>query len=63
METQALYFAELKLAVFGNVGDSGAQFLVGGDCIRAFSVHWIQTEIVLMNEPTLACNIFPQEAE
>ena len=35
VETQALHFAELKLAISPNVGDSGAQFLVGGDCVRA----------------------------
>ena len=35
METQALHFAELKPAISPNVGDSGAQFLVGGDCVRA----------------------------
>ena len=63
METQALHFAELKLAISPNVGDSGAQFLVVGDCVRASPVHWIQTEIVLMNEPTLACNNCLQEAE
>ena len=38
METQALHFAELKLAISPNVGDSGAQFLVGGDCVRASPV-------------------------
>ena len=35
VETQALHFAELKLAISPNVGDSGAQFLVEGDCVRA----------------------------
>ena len=39
METQALHFAELKLAISPNVGDSGAQFLVGGDCVRASPVR------------------------
>ena len=39
VETQALHFAELKLAISPNVGDSGAQFLVGGDCVRASPVH------------------------
>ena len=47
VETQALHFAELKLAISPNVGDSGAQFLVGGDCVRASPLHWIQTEIVM----------------
>ena len=48
METQVLHFAELKLAISPNVGDSGAQFLVGGvDCVRASPVHYIQTELVL----------------
>ena len=41
METQALHFAELKLAISPNVGDSGAQFLVGGgDCVRASPVSY-----------------------
>ena len=44
VETQALHFAELKLAISPNVGDSGAQFLVWGDCVRASPVHWIQTQ-------------------
>ena len=35
METQALHLAELKLVISPNVGDSGAQFLAGGDCVRA----------------------------
>ena len=39
MEIQALHFAELKLAISPNMGDSGAQFLVGGDCVRASPVH------------------------
>ena len=49
METQALHFAELKLAISSNVGDSGAQFLVGGDCVRASPVCYnsIQTELLL----------------
>ena len=38
VETQALHFAELKLAISSNVGDSGAQFLVEGDCVRASPV-------------------------
>ena len=46
METQALHFAELKLAISPNVGDLGVQFLVGGDCVRAPYVT-IQTELVL----------------
>ena len=40
METQALHFAELKLVISPNVGDSGAQFLVGGDCVRASPVSY-----------------------
>ena len=31
----ALHLAGLKCAISPNVGDSGAQFLVGGDCVRA----------------------------
>ncbi len=31
----ALHFAWLKLAISPNVGNSGAQFLVVGDCVRA----------------------------
>ena len=38
MEAHALHFAELKLAISPNVGDSGAQFLVVGDCVRASPV-------------------------
>ena len=33
------HFAELKLAISPNVGDSGAQFLVVGDCVRASPVR------------------------
>ena len=40
METQALHFAELKLVISPNVGDSGAPFLVGGDCVRASPVSY-----------------------
>ena len=32
---RALHFVRLKLVISPNVGDSGAQFLVGGDCVRA----------------------------
>ena len=32
---QALHFAWLKLAISPNVGNSGAQFLLVGDCVRA----------------------------
>ena len=32
---RALHFVRLKPAISPNVGDSGAQFLVGGDCVRA----------------------------
>ena len=31
----ALHLAKLKLAISPNVGNSGAQFLVVGDCVRA----------------------------
>ena len=45
VETQALHFAELKLAISSNVGDSGAQFLVGGDCVRASPVCYNSNRI------------------
>ena len=32
---RALHFVRLKPAISPNVGASGAQFLVGGDCVRA----------------------------
>ena len=32
---RALHFVRLKPVISPNVGDSGAQFLVGGDCVRA----------------------------
>ena len=35
METLALHLAKLKLAISPNVGNSGAKFLVVGDCVRA----------------------------
>ena len=47
METQALHFAELKLAISPNVGDSGAQFLVGGDCVRASPVFILKKSDVV----------------
>ena len=48
VETQALHFAELKLAISPNVGDSGAQFLVGGDCVRASPVLvWNKQNMIL----------------
>ena len=31
----ALHLVKLKLAISPNVGNSGAQFLVVGDCVRA----------------------------
>ncbi len=31
----ALHLAKLKLAISPNVGNSGAKFLVVGDCVRA----------------------------
>ena len=31
----ALHLAKLKLAISPNVGNSGAQFLLVGDCVRA----------------------------
>ena len=34
----ALHLAKLKLAISPNVGNSGAQFLVVGDCVRASPV-------------------------
>ena len=35
MEASALHPAWLKPAISPNVGDSGAQFLIEGDCVRA----------------------------
>ena len=32
---QALHFVWLKLAIPPNVGNSGVQFLIVGDCVRA----------------------------
>ncbi len=42
METCALHFAKLKLAISPNVGNSGAQFLVVGDCVRASPFYIIK---------------------
>ena len=39
METCALHLAKLKPAISPNVGDSDAQFLVVGDCVRASPVY------------------------
>ena len=36
---RALHFVRLKPAISPNVGASGAQFLVGGDCVRASPIH------------------------
>ena len=36
---RALHFVRLKPAISPNVGASGAQFLVGGDCVRASPIN------------------------
>ena len=36
---RALHFVRLKPAISPNVGASGAQFLVGGDCVRASPIY------------------------
>ena len=48
VETVALHLAQLKLAISPNVGDSGAEFLVGGDCVRA-SPTFVQTKTTPLN--------------
>ena len=49
METCALHLAKLKPAISPNVGDSDAQFLVVGDCVRASPVINIQTHTKVLN--------------
>ena len=51
MEALALHSAELKPAISPNVGDSGAQFLVEGDCVRASPVQ------VLMKQKCLGTRV------
>ena len=43
----ALHLAKLKLAISPNVGNSGAQFLVVGDCVRAspFTIYIKQNSL------------------
>ncbi len=56
MEALALHSAGLKHAIAPNVGNSGAQFLVVGDCVRA-SPFFIMTykiiKIIIENESTM----------